>query len=186
MAEALTVIRHAERPTVPLVGGATYQPIVGDDTGAGVPVRTGIQVSPPGYSVPVHSHPYVEILTAIEGRGEVWLDGEDARVALEPGVSVMVPAHVRHSFGTVGDRPLVTLGIHAQRPAHRRLQGCRRDRSLAENWLGSCGMTAGNGRSPRALPCHALDPSPRRPDRNPARAAGCRPDPDTLRDWCSR
>jgi quercetin dioxygenase-like cupin family protein len=110
---ALTVIRHAERPTVPLAGGATYQPIVGDDTGAGVSVRTGIQVSPPGYSVPVHSHPYAEILTAIEGRGEVWLDGDATRVALEPGVSVLVPAHVRHSFGALGDRPLVTLGIHA-------------------------------------------------------------------------
>jgi len=109
----LTVIRHAERPLVPLAGGATYQPIVGDDVGDGVPVRTGIQVSPPGYSVPVHSHPYTEILTALEGRGEVWLDGEPGTVPLEPGVSVMVPPNLRHSFRALGDRPLVTFGIHA-------------------------------------------------------------------------
>src|SRR6267378_546459 len=38
MPDALTVIRHAERPTVAFVGGATYQPIIGDDNGAGVPI----------------------------------------------------------------------------------------------------------------------------------------------------
>ena len=37
MSDALTVIRHAERPTVEFPGGATYQPIIGDDTGAGLP-----------------------------------------------------------------------------------------------------------------------------------------------------
>jgi mannose-6-phosphate isomerase-like protein (cupin superfamily) len=113
MADSLTVIRHADRPTVSLDGGATYQPIVGDDTGDGVPVRTGIQVSPPGYQVAVHAHPYTEILTALAGRGEVWLDGEERAVALEPGVSVMVPPNLKHSFRTIGDRPLVTFGIHA-------------------------------------------------------------------------
>jgi quercetin dioxygenase-like cupin family protein len=113
MPETLTVIRHDDRPSMALGGGATYQPIVGDDTGSGVPVRTGIQISPPGFSVPIHSHPYTEILTALEGRGEVWLDGEDAVVALEPGVTVMVPENRRHGFRCVGDRPLVTFGIHA-------------------------------------------------------------------------
>jgi mannose-6-phosphate isomerase-like protein (cupin superfamily) len=112
-ADTLRVIRHAERPTVQLAGGATYQPIIGDDTGEGVPVRTGIQMSPPGYGVPVHSHPYPEILTAIEGRGEVLLDGDDTPVPLVPGVSVVVPANQRHSFRNVGDTPLVTFGIHA-------------------------------------------------------------------------
>jgi quercetin dioxygenase-like cupin family protein len=113
MADSLRVIRHADRPALALAGGATYQPIVGDDTGDGVPVRTGIQVSPPGYAVPVHSHPYTEILTALEGRGEVWLDGDPGTVALEPGVSVMVPPNVRHGFRALGDTPLVTFGIHA-------------------------------------------------------------------------
>src|SRR3954447_14396510 len=110
---SLRVIHHAERPIVALAGGATYQPIVGDDTGAGVPLRTGIQVSPVGFGVPVHSHPYPEILTAIEGRGEVLLDGDDTPVPLVPGVSVIVPANQRHTFRNVGDVPLVTFGIHA-------------------------------------------------------------------------
>src|SRR5436190_1948282 len=73
MTDALTVIRHSDRPTVTLPGGAAYQPIIGDDTGAGMPIRTGIQTSQPGYATPPHSHPYAEILTVLEGEGEAWL-----------------------------------------------------------------------------------------------------------------
>ena len=112
MPDALTVIRHAERPTVDFPGGATYQPIIGDDTGAGLPIRTGIQTSPPGYQTRLHSHPYAEVLTVLEGRGEAWLAGEDEVVALEPGVSITFPANRVHAFRTVGDQPLVTFGIH--------------------------------------------------------------------------
>ena len=38
MSDTLIVIRHAERPSVEFPGGATYQPIIGDDTGAGMPI----------------------------------------------------------------------------------------------------------------------------------------------------
>ena len=113
MTNALTVIRHVDRPTVEFPGGATYQPIVGDDTGAGMPIRTGIQTSPPGYQTRLHSHPYVEVLTVLEGCGEAWLEGEDGIVCLEPGVSIALPANRVHAFRVVGDRPLVTYGIHA-------------------------------------------------------------------------
>jgi mannose-6-phosphate isomerase-like protein (cupin superfamily) len=112
MVDQLQPIRHAERPVVILPGGAAYRPIVGDDTGDGIPVRTGIQESPPGYATLPHSHPYPEILTVLEGRGEAWLDGGD-RVALEPGVTIAIPAHLVHGFRTLGDRLLVTYGIHA-------------------------------------------------------------------------
>jgi quercetin dioxygenase-like cupin family protein len=112
MHDPLTVIRHAERPTVTLPGGAAYQPIIGDDTGEGIPIRTGIQTSQPGYTTPLHSHPYTEILTVLEGRGEAWLDGAEDVVAMEPGVTIAVPAHRVHAFRVVGDRPLVTFGIH--------------------------------------------------------------------------
>jgi len=111
--DALTVIRHVDRPTVEFPGGATYLPIVCDDTGAGMPIRTGIQTSPPGYQTQLHSHPYVEVLTVLEGRGEAWLEGEDGIVCLEPGVSIALPANRVHAFRVVGDRPLVTYGIHA-------------------------------------------------------------------------
>jgi quercetin dioxygenase-like cupin family protein len=112
MTDALTLIRHAERPSVVFPGGATYRAIIGDDTGAGLPIRTGIQVSPPGYETRPHSHPYVELLTVLEGTGEAWLDGEEGVVALEPGVTISLPANRVHGFRTIGDRPLVTFGIH--------------------------------------------------------------------------
>jgi quercetin dioxygenase-like cupin family protein len=113
MRDALTVICHADRPTVPLRGGAEYKPIIGDDTGEGVPIRTGIQTSQPGYTTPLHSHPYVEVLTVLEGQGEAWLDGEEGIVVMESGVTIAVPANRVHAVRVVGDRPLVTFGIHA-------------------------------------------------------------------------
>jgi quercetin dioxygenase-like cupin family protein len=112
MSDSLGVIRIEDRPIVDFGGGATYRSIIGDDTGPDLPIRTGVQVSPPGYQTRIHSHPYVETLTVLEGRGEVWLDGEDRKVALEPGVTVTIPADRKHGFRAVGDRPLVTLGIH--------------------------------------------------------------------------
>ena len=117
MPDTITVIRESERPVIDFVGGATYRAIIGDDTGEGLPIRTGIQTSPPGYQTRVHSHPYVETLTVIAGRGEAWLDsgpggGEPGRIALEPGVTVVLPANRPHAFRVVGDQPLVTLGIH--------------------------------------------------------------------------
>jgi quercetin dioxygenase-like cupin family protein len=112
MTGSLIVIREAERPVVDFRGGATYRTIIGDDAGAAVPIRTGIQTSPPGYETRPHSHPYVETLTVIEGHGEAWLDGEPGTVAMEPGVTVVIPANRVHGFRVLGARNLVTLGIH--------------------------------------------------------------------------
>jgi quercetin dioxygenase-like cupin family protein len=112
MSDSVTVIREEARPVVDFVGGATYRTIIGDDTGAGLPIRTGIQTSPPGYQTRVHSHPYVETLTVISGRGEAWLDGEAGVVPMEPGVTIVLPANRNHAFRVVGDDPLVTFGIH--------------------------------------------------------------------------
>ncbi len=119
MPDTITVIRASERPEVAFVGApgaATYRTIIGDDTGEGLPIRTGIQTSQPGYQTRVHSHPYVETLTVLSGRGEAWLvdepGSEPARVALEPGVTVVLPADRPHAFRAIGKEPLVTLGIH--------------------------------------------------------------------------
>ena len=112
MIDDLTVIKLEERTEVDFGGGATYRTILGDDTGEGLPIRTGIQVSPPGYQTRIHAHPYVETITVLEGRGEAWLDGDERRVTLEPGVTIAIPANRKHAFRALGERPLVTLGIH--------------------------------------------------------------------------
>ena len=85
MPDPVTVIREDDRPVVPFPGGATYRTLIGDDNGVDIPIRTGIQTSQPGYATREHSHPYVEILTVLEGRGEAWLDGEPGTVAMAPG-----------------------------------------------------------------------------------------------------
>lgn len=113
MPDTLTPVRHADRPAVSFPGGAVYRSIVGDDTGRGIPVRTGIQESPPGYETRPHSHPYAEILMVLDGEGEAWLDGDDRAVGLEPGVTIVIPAGRVHGFRAIGERPLVTFGIHA-------------------------------------------------------------------------
>ena len=90
---------------------AHYFPLVGDGQ---TPVRTGIQVSEPGYIAPMHWHPYVELLFVIEGETEVWLEGqEEAKQQLVEGDCAVLPANVPHSFRTVGDRRMRLLGIHA-------------------------------------------------------------------------
>jgi quercetin dioxygenase-like cupin family protein len=112
MPDPLTVIREDERPVVPFPGGATYRMLIGDDNGAAIPIRTGIQTSQPGYATREHSHPYVEVLTVLEGKGEAWLEGEAGTVAMEPGVTISIPVGRVHGFRVIGDKPLVTYGIH--------------------------------------------------------------------------
>jgi len=56
--------------------------------------------------------PGTEVLTVIEGRGEAWFDGEERTVALEPGITIVVPANRVHAFRVVDNQPLVTFGIH--------------------------------------------------------------------------
>jgi mannose-6-phosphate isomerase-like protein (cupin superfamily) len=112
MPDPVTVIREEERPLVDFPGGATYRALIGDDNGAGIPIRTGIQTSQPGYATREHSHPYVEVLTVIEGRGEAWLDGEAGTIAMAPGVTISIPAGQVHGFRVIGDQPLVTYGVH--------------------------------------------------------------------------
>lgn len=112
MPEPITVIREEERPLVDFPGGATYKTLIGDDNGATIPIRTGIQTSMPGYATREHSHPYVEVLTVLSGRGEAWRECEDGTIAMVPGVTISIPANTVHGFRVIGDEPLVTYGIH--------------------------------------------------------------------------
>jgi quercetin dioxygenase-like cupin family protein len=110
--DAMPIIKHENVPQESFSGGATYQTLVGD-AGGTTPVRIGIQTSPPGYRTRTHSHPYLEVVTVLEGQGEAWIDGEAGNVVLEPGVTLVFPANVRHWFQATGDAPLKTLGVHA-------------------------------------------------------------------------
>jgi quercetin dioxygenase-like cupin family protein len=93
-------------------GGATYQTLVGDERGS-TPIRVGIQTSPPGYKTPLHSHPYMETITVLEGQGEAWMQDAPDLILLGPGVTLVLRPNVRHWFRATGDLPLKTYGIHA-------------------------------------------------------------------------
>ena len=111
MAE-LKVIHYDDAPVEEFPGGAHYRKLVAEEND-GAPVVTGIQISPPGYATPNHSHPYVEIITVLEGTAEGWCEDRAGTIALEPGMTLVVPAGERHGFRVTGDRPFKTYGIHA-------------------------------------------------------------------------
>lgn len=92
--------------------GATYQTIVGDDAGS-TPVRVGVQISPPGYSTGTHAHPYMEIVSVIEGEAEAWMEGQEGVFAIGPGSTLVLPENVKHGFRVTGTVPLKTYGVHA-------------------------------------------------------------------------
>jgi quercetin dioxygenase-like cupin family protein len=108
----MPAVHHAKVAPEPMEGGATYQTLVGDEVGS-TPIRLGVQTSPPGFRTPIHSHPYMETLTVLAGKGEAWMEGGADIENLHPGVTVVVPANVRHWFGASRGEPLITLGVHA-------------------------------------------------------------------------
>jgi quercetin dioxygenase-like cupin family protein len=108
----MPIVYHSDVAVEAFQGGATYQTLVGDRQG-GTPIRIGIQTSPPGYATPLHSHPYLETITVLEGEGEAWLQGSEARIGLKPGMTLIIGAHQRHWFRASGNRPLKTYGVHA-------------------------------------------------------------------------
>jgi quercetin dioxygenase-like cupin family protein len=92
--------------------GRTYQTLVGDDEGS-TPVRIGIQTSPPGYSTGTHSHPYMEVITVIEGTGEAWIEGEGVGIPIGPGSTIVAPPNKAHGFRNTGQTPMRSYGVHA-------------------------------------------------------------------------
>jgi quercetin dioxygenase-like cupin family protein len=108
----MPIVYHSDVDGEPFKGGASYQTLVGDAQGS-TSIRVGIQTSPPGYKSALHSHPYLETITVLEGQGEAWMQGSDALVPLQPGVTLVLTPHLRHWFRATGDQPLKTLGVHA-------------------------------------------------------------------------
>ena len=108
----MKIIRTQDVPAESFPGGASYHTLVGDDVG-GTPLRAGVQVSPPGYATPDHAHPYLEVITVLEGCGEAWSEHSDAPVPLEPGMTMVIEPNTRHGFRVTGTEPMKTFGVHA-------------------------------------------------------------------------
>lgn len=107
------VIRLAEAELVALGPSSNYRQIVGDEAGT-TPVRTGIQTCLPNYEVPLHRHPYMEVIHVLEGTLAFWLgDAPDDTQLLRPGDTVEIQPGAWHGFRTHGNETLRILGIHA-------------------------------------------------------------------------
>jgi mannose-6-phosphate isomerase-like protein (cupin superfamily) len=108
---AAKIIRSSDVEPVSFGPLAEYRRLTGQD---GLPVFTGVQTCEPGYSTPMHWHPYVECLFVLEGTMEAWLEGQEAHPSrLGPGDMIALPACTPHLFRTFGDQKLRILGIHA-------------------------------------------------------------------------
>ena len=116
----MPIVHLKNVPKQQFPNGATYQTVVGDEAGS-TPVRVGVQISPPGYSTGTHSHPYMEVVSIIEGEGEAWMDGTDGDIAIGPGSTLVLPPHVKHGFRVTGKVSMKTYGVHAsaERIVHR-------------------------------------------------------------------
>jgi quercetin dioxygenase-like cupin family protein len=108
----MPAITHTDLPSEPMREGSTYQTLVGDKQGT-TPLFIGIQTALPGYKTQLHSHPYMEIITVLEGEGEAWLEDTDGIVALRAGMSLVMPAGIKHWFCAIGEKPLKIMGVHA-------------------------------------------------------------------------
>ena len=108
--DVVKVAKLAEAERISFGDLAHYRPLIADGE---TPIRTGIQVSEPGYAAPPHSHPYWELLLILEGEAEAWMiDAPDRVIALQPGDMIALPPNQAHSFRVMGDKTMRLLGIH--------------------------------------------------------------------------
>lgn len=108
----MKIVDHDKITSEEFPDGATYRTIVSGEDGSS-PVLIGIQVSPPGYATPTHAHPYVEIITVLEGEAEAWSEDSEETAMLRSGMTLVVPPKLRHGFRVVGEKPLKTYGVHS-------------------------------------------------------------------------
>ena len=107
------VIRLTDTEIVSLGPFSNYRPIVGDDAGT-TPVRTGIQTCLPNYEVPLHCHPYMEIIHVLEGTLEFWLEAAPHETQhLGRGDTIEIQPGAWHGFRVKGNETARLLGIHA-------------------------------------------------------------------------
>ncbi len=86
--------------------------LVGDESQS-TPIRVGVQTCQPGYSVPVHCHPYIEYLIVLEGSAQFQIEVDGIQtVALQQGDAVELQPDIWHAFATDPERVTRLMGIH--------------------------------------------------------------------------
>jgi len=103
----LIYVKHDEQPWHTWRPGVRTRMWSGAAAGA-IALHMGEQLFEPGTGAPPHWHYYEEHVTLLEGRAEIFYDGE--REILEaPATVVFMPQKV-HGFRNVGETPLHICG----------------------------------------------------------------------------
>ncbi len=97
------IIDHASEPLDEWRAGVMTRMLVSALTGA-EHLCVFEQFCDPGRGAPTHLHTVEEVPTVLDGKAELWLDGE--RMTLTAGQSVVVPAGCKHGFQNTGPTTL--------------------------------------------------------------------------------
>jgi quercetin dioxygenase-like cupin family protein len=99
----MVIIDHASEPLDEWRPGVMTRRLISALTGA---ERLCLfeQFCDPGKGAPTHLHAVEEVLTVVNGKAELWIDGE--RATLTTGQSVVVPAGRKHGFRNTGPATL--------------------------------------------------------------------------------
>ena len=89
--------------------GASIQFLVGPQQDEDAPCILKRTI-PPGISVPMHSHDFVEVFFVLSGDFEVIIgDGKMRWIEVSAGDLVEVPSNVKHAFRNRSHRPVINL-----------------------------------------------------------------------------
>jgi mannose-6-phosphate isomerase-like protein (cupin superfamily) len=107
-----TIIKVASVPPLDRGGAVVSTPLITTPSAGGENrITSGMSVYPVGSGAPLHSHNCDEHVTILEGRAEVWVDGEVTK--LERYDTTYVPSPVPHLFRNIGDVPLRILWVYS-------------------------------------------------------------------------
>ena len=85
---------------MPGIKNTAMKVLVGENQGWQDYVMRLLEVGPEGYT-PKHAHPWPHINYMVEGRGTLFLEGEEQSV--EAGAFAYIPAGKEHQFRNAGD-----------------------------------------------------------------------------------
>jgi mannose-6-phosphate isomerase-like protein (cupin superfamily) len=107
----MTVVRKADKPEASWRPGKRGIMHAAASVGGTERLIVNESWNDPGVGAPTHVHPdgLEEILMILEGRAEVWIDGES--FTLEAGDSVILRPYTHHGFKNIGEDTLHVLGI---------------------------------------------------------------------------
>ncbi|WP_133916985.1 cupin domain-containing protein [Streptomyces sp. NBC_00582] len=107
-----TIIKVAQVPLLDRGGAVVTTPLITTPSAQGENrITSGMSVYPVGSGAPLHSHNCDEHVTILEGRAEVWVDGEATK--LEQYDTTYIPSPIPHLFRNIGDVPLRILWVYS-------------------------------------------------------------------------